>query len=86
MTNISSDRKGRLFIVRNIPNFLTKIRNCILSKNKERRISSLKTLRNLAFEFEEKEFVKGFLDSKITDFLLVRTHQIIKDSVVLPPK
>ena len=59
MANVSSDEQGRQVLLEK-KQFLDKIFPFFFHKNKYRRVGVLKTLRNMSFEYQNKE-VEGFL-------------------------
>jgi len=63
LANISSDETGRKLIIQK-DNFLQNILLFLFFQDKQRRVGALKTLRNVAFEYQDKKVGDFFTDKK----------------------
>jgi len=64
LANISSDETGRKLIIQK-DNFLQNILLFLFFQDKQRRVGALKTLRNVAFEYQDKKVGDFFTDKKV---------------------
>ena len=65
MSNVSSSKEIREYLVNPHFKMIERLMENLFSEAKEIRINVLKTLRNLTFEYEDKEFFSQITESKV---------------------